>query len=115
MLAVTTAGTAITTPIMVWPIATAAITTAIMAPTAAAPIMGVIGDGSLVDARTGSTAMDTNTRLAILVLISLFGLVWTRVLSRRRPLPATRLYDHEARPRVGDFRRVVPVVLRRRK
>ena len=41
--------------------------------TAGARIMAVTGDGSLVDARLGSTAMDTNIRLAILVLIFLFG------------------------------------------
>jgi len=62
--------------------------------------------------------MDTNTRLAILVLIFLFGgLVWTLVLSlRRAQLAATRFHEHQARPRVAaDFRQVAPLVLRRQK
>jgi len=81
--------------------------------------MAVTGDGSLVDARLGSAAMDTNIRLAILVLIFLFGgLVWagTLLLRRRRAqVEATSFREHAARLRVANRHQVAPVLLRRQK
>jgi len=61
--------------------------------------------------------MDMNTRLAIVVLIFLFGgVVWTLVLSRRASqLAATRFHEHEARPCVVDIRQTAPVASWRQK
>src|SRR5271166_4069403 len=93
-------------------------TAVIMAATTAARITAVTGDVRPVAARLGSKAMDTNTRLAILAMISLFGEggVWTLVLSRRcSQLAATRFHEHEARPDVADFRQAAPAASWRQK
>jgi CBS domain containing-hemolysin-like protein len=63
--------------------------------------------------------MDTNIRLAILVLIFLFGgSVWAETLllrRRRAQVEAMRFREHEARPRVANFHQATPVILRRQK
>src|SRR5208337_418066 len=93
-------------------------TAVIMAATTAARITAVTGDVRPVAARLGSTAMDTNTRWAILALILLFGGggAWRLVLSRRcSQLAATRFHEHEARPGVADFHQAALVASWRQK